>query len=147
MIIQGFFGDYIDLEPQILELHNLIFPYNQKKTLNELCGKYHNTYWFLYVNDDDNKVVGMATTAYCIDKLAYHLYNIGVHPEFRNQGVLRELERSIKQHYPSSSLFGEIHKNNRVAKKIFKKMGATLSAMQSNDKKTEIWSLRTKKHK
>jgi ribosomal protein S18 acetylase RimI-like enzyme len=128
MLVYGFSGDHPDLEPQILALHNLVFIRDKKESFKELCGCYDDAFWFIELLDD--KVVGMVTLGYCEKKASWHIYNVCVHPEYRNKRVMRSLERSVKQYVREyrrgrreQRIFGLVHKRNRVAAKIFKKMG------------------------
>lgn len=123
MIVDGFAGDHPDLEDQILELHNTVFYRNKKKSFKALCGIYEAAYWFLWL--DGQRVVSMATIGYNEPRKAWHVFNVATHPDYRNRKIMREIYKAIKLHVGKRALlFGLVHKKNRIAAKIYRKLGA-----------------------
>lgn len=141
MIIQGFYGDFPDFETQVLELHNQVFDWNKQESIKGVNGNYEDAYYFLYILD--NKVIGMVTIAYNKQRNAYHVYNVCVHPLYQQRGISRQLERSVKQRFKKSLLFGLVKNDNLHAQSLFKRMGAKKNTNTFNDTH-DIWYYKIK---
>ncbi len=131
---------FSDIE-ECYELNNLIF--NEKWNLNEIKDLYKrlhkmkDSYRFLAVKDQTNKIIGYVS---CI--IAYNLFDggrpymelwwLGVHPEYRRKGIATKLisyvENIAKEYNCEFICFTS--ENNRVdAHEFYKKNGYEIDSL------------------
>ena len=85
----------------------------------------------------NNQIVGFCICQYVADEA--NLFNIAIHPDFRKQGLARELLNhlidtliTIKSPYPISTLWLEVRQSNTPAIKLYHTLGFNQITIRKN---------------
>lgn len=144
---------YDKLNQDLIKFHKLIFPeYHEQNNVygteldddseqifNGVFGKYAQ--WIVIKDKADNsKIVGCATIGLTPDCVV--IYNVGIHPDYRRQGLSKVLMSFIINSFITKKLLLFVEKTNRPAFNLYRQFGFLITEEEMIPPEDELCMVR-----